>query len=110
MSKVSLGDGRFGFVKTGELEQGGTPAAQVPFEEVMRRYPPAIEVQPVVLSTKDATINIKGVTSDSDLVNAVRCSTRTSSRAAARSSTAPTATVRTRSGCPSTPPSPSAPA
>ena len=66
MSKVSLGDGRFGFVKSAELEQGGTPAAQVPFEEVMRRYPPSIEVQPVVLATKDATINIKGLTSDSD--------------------------------------------
>jgi carboxyl-terminal processing protease len=53
-------------VKTSELESGGTPAAQVPFEEVMRRYPPSIEVQPVVLATKDATTTIKGVTSDSD--------------------------------------------
>lgn len=66
MSKVSLGDGRFGFVKTNELEQGGTPAGVVPFEEVMRRYPPAIEIQPAVLATKDATTTIKGVTSDSD--------------------------------------------
>jgi carboxyl-terminal processing protease len=66
MTKVSLGDGRFGFVKTSELEAGGTPSAQVPFEEVMRRYPPSIEVQPVVLATKDATTTIKGVTSDSD--------------------------------------------
>ena len=66
MTKVSLGDGRFGFTKTAELESGGTPAAQVPFEEVMRRFPPSIEVQPVVLSTKDPTITVKGVTSDSD--------------------------------------------
>ena len=32
----------------------------------MRRYPPSIEVQPVVLATKDATLTIKGITSDSD--------------------------------------------
>ncbi len=66
MTKLSLGDGRFGFVKTSELEQGGTPAASVPFEEVMRRYPPSIEVQPVVLATKDPSVTVKGVTSDSD--------------------------------------------
>jgi len=66
MTKVSLGDGRFGFVKSSELEQGGTASAQVPFEEVMRRYPPSIEVQAVTLATKDATTTIKGVTSDSD--------------------------------------------
>ena len=44
MTKVSLGDGRFGFVKTSELEPGGTPSAQVPFEDMMRRFPPSIEV------------------------------------------------------------------
>ena len=44
MTKVALGDGRFGFVKTTELEQGGTAAGNVPFEEVMRRFPPSIEV------------------------------------------------------------------
>ncbi|MDB4938387.1 MAG: Carboxyl-terminal protease, partial [Labilithrix sp.] len=66
MTKVSLGDGRFGFVKTSELESGGTPAGTVPFEEVMRRYPPSIEVQPVTLATKDPTTTVKGITSDSD--------------------------------------------
>jgi carboxyl-terminal processing protease len=66
MTKISLGDGRFGFVKSNEMEQGGATAGTIPFEEVMRRYPPAIEVQPAVLSTKDATTTIKGVTSDSD--------------------------------------------
>jgi len=66
MTKVSLGDGRFGFVKTAELEQGGAPAAQVPFEEVMRRFPPSIEVQPVALATKDSTITVKATATDSD--------------------------------------------
>jgi carboxyl-terminal processing protease len=66
MTKVSLGDGRFGFVKASEVEPGGVPLSSVPFEEVMRRYPPSIEVEPAVLSTSDATTTIKGVTSDSD--------------------------------------------
>ncbi|MBX3190330.1 MAG: PDZ domain-containing protein [Labilithrix sp.] len=66
MTKVALGDGRFGFVKTSELEQGGAPSAQVPFEEVMRRYPPSIEVQPTPLATRDATTVIKGGASDAD--------------------------------------------
>lgn len=66
MTKVSLGDGRFGFVKSAELEQGGAPAASVPFEEVMRRFPPSIEVQPVVMATKDSTITIKATAQDSD--------------------------------------------
>jgi len=66
MTKVSLGEGRFGFVKTAELEQGGTAAAIVPFEEVMRRFPPAIEVQPVALSTKDNNLTIKATATDSE--------------------------------------------
>jgi carboxyl-terminal processing protease len=66
MTKVLLGDGRFGFVKSGELEQGGAASPTVPFEEVMRRYPPSVDVEPVVLSTRESTVTIKGVTSDTD--------------------------------------------
>jgi carboxyl-terminal processing protease len=66
MVKVSLGDGRFGFVKSAELEAGGSPAATVPYEEVMRRYPPTVEVQPVALATRDDKITVKGITSDND--------------------------------------------
>jgi len=66
MTKVSLGDGRFGFVKGAELEQGGTPAASVPFEEVMRRFPPSVEVQPVAMATKEGTITVKATAQDSD--------------------------------------------
>ncbi|MCL2724395.1 MAG: S41 family peptidase [Polyangiaceae bacterium] len=64
--KVSLGDGRFGFVNASDLDHGGTPAANVAFEDVMRRFPPLIELEPTVLSTRDATTTIKGTTSDTE--------------------------------------------
>jgi carboxyl-terminal processing protease len=68
LTKVSLGDNRFGFVKSSELEAGSTPSPTVAFEEVMRRYPPAVEVQPVALSTKDDKIQIKGTAQDADKI------------------------------------------
>lgn len=67
MVKVSLGENRFGFVKAAELEGGGTPGGgPVPFEEVMRRFPPTVEVQPLALATRDASVTVKAITSDSD--------------------------------------------
>jgi carboxyl-terminal processing protease len=66
MTRLSLGDGRFGWAKSSELEAGGQAAAAVPFEEVMRRYPPSVDVQPVALSTKDDKTTIKAIGADSD--------------------------------------------
>ena len=66
MVKVSLGEGRFGFAKATELEQGGTPGGAIPFEEVMRRFPPSIELAAAALATRDATTTIKGTSSDAD--------------------------------------------
>lgn len=66
MTKVGLGEGRFGFVKASEVEAGGAPSGNVPFEEVMRRFPPSIEVQPVVMATKDSSITVKATAQDSD--------------------------------------------
>lgn len=68
LTKVSVGDNRFGFVKTSELESGGAPGPVVAFEEVMRRYPPAVEVQPVALSTREDKIQIKGTAQDADKI------------------------------------------
>ncbi|MBX3202227.1 MAG: PDZ domain-containing protein [Labilithrix sp.] len=68
LTKVALGEGRFGFVKTAELEAGGTPTAVVAFEETMRRFPPAVEVQPVPLSVRDDKILIKGTATDGDKI------------------------------------------
>jgi carboxyl-terminal processing protease len=67
-TKVSLGEGRFGFVRTSELEPGGQGAGVVPFEETMRRFPPAVEVQPVPLAVRDDKILIKGTAVDNDRI------------------------------------------
>jgi carboxyl-terminal processing protease len=67
MVKVSLGDGRFGFVRASEVDQGGSaPSGVVAYEEVMRRFPPSIELASIALATKDATTVIKGTASDAD--------------------------------------------
>jgi carboxyl-terminal processing protease len=68
VTKVSLGDARFGFVKTAELENGGQPSGVVAFEETMRRFPPAVEVAAVPLSVKDDKITIKGTAADADKI------------------------------------------
>ncbi|HVJ95152.1 MAG TPA: MXAN_5808 family serine peptidase, partial [Labilithrix sp.] len=68
LTKVALGDSRFGFVKTAELEAGGSPANVVAFEETMRRFPPSVEVQPVALSVRDEKILIKGAASDTERI------------------------------------------
>lgn len=66
MVKLSLGDGRFGFARAAELEPGGAPAATVAFEEVMRRFPPSVEVATVALATREPQIKVKATTSDAD--------------------------------------------
>jgi carboxyl-terminal processing protease len=66
LTKVSLGDNRFGFVKSSELESGGTPPNVVAYEETMRRFPPAVDVQPVALAVRDDKITIKGSASDGE--------------------------------------------
>jgi carboxyl-terminal processing protease len=67
-TKVALGEGRFGFVKSSELESGGSPAGVVGFEETMRRFPPSVEVQPIALSVRDEKIPIKGAAVDADKI------------------------------------------
>jgi carboxyl-terminal processing protease len=68
LTKVALGEGRFGFVKTSELEQGGTPGNVVAFEETMRRFPPSVDVDPIALSVKDDKVLIKGAANDADRI------------------------------------------
>lgn len=66
VTKVSLGDNRFGFVKTVELESGGAATGSIAFEETMRRFPPSVEIEPVAFSTKDDKILIKSLATDND--------------------------------------------
>lgn len=68
LTKVALGDARFGFVKTAELEAGGAPSGTIAFEETMRRYPPSIEVQPMSLSVRDDKVLIKGTANDAEKI------------------------------------------
>ncbi len=55
-------------MKTAELEPGGAPAGAIAFEETMRRFPPAVEVQPVALAVKDDKILIRGSATDADKI------------------------------------------
>jgi carboxyl-terminal processing protease len=64
LTKVSLGEGRFGFVRTSELEAGGSPASVIAFDETMQRFPPSVELQPVALSVRDDKVLIKGTATD----------------------------------------------
>jgi carboxyl-terminal processing protease len=63
-SKVSLGDGRFGFVKAADLDKGGSPTAAPAFEDAMAHAPPAIEIPQPQLATRDPHTVVQGTASD----------------------------------------------
>lgn len=64
--KVTLSEGRYAFVRASEVEDGGAPAATVAFEDVLTRFPPAIEIQNPVLVTRDAHVTLKASASDTE--------------------------------------------
>jgi len=64
--KLALGGGRFAFARTREVEAGGAPGATVAFEDTMAHAPPAIELSPVQLATRDAHVVLKGASSDAE--------------------------------------------
>jgi carboxyl-terminal processing protease len=64
--KVSLGDGRFGFVRSGEVEAGGVASQAVAFEDAMAHAPPTIDVNALALATRDATAAIRGTAMDGE--------------------------------------------
>jgi carboxyl-terminal processing protease len=64
--KVSLGDGRFGFVRANEEEAGGSPAGSIAFEDSMAHAPPAIEVNSLALATREPSAVFRGSASDGD--------------------------------------------
>jgi carboxyl-terminal processing protease len=65
-AKLSLGNNRFGFARTSDLEAGGTPAPVVAFEETMAHAPPQIDLSPPALVTRDAVTKVKGIASDTE--------------------------------------------
>lgn len=64
--KVTLAEGRYAFVRASEVEEGGSPAATVAFEDVLTRFPPAIEIQSPVLVTRDTHVTLKASASDTE--------------------------------------------
>jgi carboxyl-terminal processing protease len=64
--KLGLGDGRFGFAKRAELQDGGAPQAAFAFDDVMSHMPPLVEIDAPVLSTKDGTLKITGTATDAN--------------------------------------------
>jgi carboxyl-terminal processing protease len=62
--KLSLGNGRFGFAKKNDLENGGSPAATVAFDDALTHAVPEIGLQAPQLATRDQHLVIKGEISD----------------------------------------------
>jgi carboxyl-terminal processing protease len=62
-TKVSLGDGRFAFAKSSDLDGGGTPGPAT-FDDAMEHAPPAIEVPQPQLATRDAQTVLHGAATD----------------------------------------------
>jgi carboxyl-terminal processing protease len=62
--KVSLGDGRFAFAKTTDLDAGGAPAAQLALDDTMAHAPPAVEIPQPQLATRDTHTSVRGAASD----------------------------------------------
>jgi carboxyl-terminal processing protease len=64
--KVSLGEGRFGFVRNADVDAGRQPPAVVAFEDTMAHAPPVIEIADPALATRDTHTEVHGTTSDGD--------------------------------------------
>jgi carboxyl-terminal processing protease len=66
-SRVSLGDGRVGYVDSDVL--GNTSEAEaLSFEPALTRSPPLLEVAPATLATRASSVRISGLASDGDQV------------------------------------------
>jgi carboxyl-terminal processing protease len=62
--KVSLGEGRFAFVRSSEVDQGGTPQPQAMLDDAMEHAPPALEIPQPQLATRDPHTVVHGAASD----------------------------------------------
>jgi carboxyl-terminal processing protease len=67
-SKVSLGDDRVGFVESRGLTVSGNAPFKPLFEPLLRRSPPLLDVKPASVATRDDTVRIEAVVTDSDQV------------------------------------------
>jgi carboxyl-terminal processing protease len=68
-TKVDLGKNRFAFVAANEVEPGGAPSADAhPFEDLLSRSPPNVELKAAQLATRDGKVKLVGSASDNDRV------------------------------------------
>jgi carboxyl-terminal processing protease len=61
---LSLGAGRFAFVRAPDVSAGGTAPPLVPIEDAMAHAPPALEIPQPQLSTRDPHTSVSGTASD----------------------------------------------
>jgi carboxyl-terminal processing protease len=64
--KIDLGNNRFAFARSSDLDSGGTPSQVVAFDDAMAHAPPAVEVNDPALATRDGHTEIHGITSDGE--------------------------------------------
>jgi carboxyl-terminal processing protease len=64
-TKLNLGDGRYAFAKSSELETAGGPSTSpLALEDAMAHAPPAVEIPQPQLATRDAHTLVRGAASD----------------------------------------------
>jgi carboxyl-terminal processing protease len=63
-TKLNLGDGRFAFARSSDLEKGGSAPAQVALEDSMGHAPPALELPQPQLVTRDPHTQVHATASD----------------------------------------------
>lgn len=67
--KVDLGKNRFAFVAAKDVDKGGTAATDaVPYEELLSRSPPLVDLHAASLSTRDGKVHVSGTATDNDRV------------------------------------------
>ena len=63
-TKLNLGEGRFAFARSSELEKGGSAPAQPAIEDSMGHAPPALELPQPQLVTRDPHTQVHATASD----------------------------------------------
>ncbi len=59
MSKVEIDRGRFGFVRSAALTDGGAPQLPARFEQVYTHAPPTVTITAAAMATRDETMKIE---------------------------------------------------
>jgi carboxyl-terminal processing protease len=62
--RLALGDGRFGFARSTDLEKAAVAPGQVALEDAMTHAPPALEIPQPQLATRDAHTTVQGSAND----------------------------------------------